>query len=151
MNDEINLHARWLIKARSLDVFNLITDFERWPDYFPKVAESLKVVRLENNRVEIDAVVKSFGRRFLVKMKTRILPGKGFTSDNESLVFGTSGHEELLLSQDSRGTIVDYTYEIKIHKVWLRIIAKPLIGWLSMKYWEKAVIDQIRSRLEIKH
>lgn len=150
MTDEIILHTKWTIGAPLKDIFELITDFEKWPEYFPKVADSIKVTKLEKNRLQIDAVVKSFGRRFLVKMKTKILPGKGFASDNESPMFGTSGHEELLLSQDPRGTVIDYTYQIQIHKMWLRIVAKPLIGWFSMKYWEKAVIDQIRNRLEVR-
>ena len=98
--------------------------------------------------MEIDATVKSFGQKFPVKMKTQILPGKGFISDNESPKFGTSGHEELLLSERPEGTVIDYTYQVAIHKRWLRIVAQPLIGWFSMKYWQKAVIDELRKRLE---
>ena len=81
-------------------------------------------------------------------MKTRILPGTGYVSDNESPKFGTSGHEELLLSERPEGTEINYTYQVAIHKRWLRIVAKPLIGWFSMKYWQKAVIDELRKRLE---
>jgi len=98
--------------------------------------------------LEIAATVKSFGQKFLVKMETQILPGKGFISNNESPKFGTSGHEELLLSQRPEGTVIDYTYQVVIHKRWLRIVAQPLIGWFSMKYWQKAVIDELRKRLE---
>ncbi len=145
---DITLHSKWVIKAPLVDVFNIITDFEKWPEYFPKVAESIKVVNLKGNKLDIEATVKSFGQSFPVKMKTEILPNKGFVSDNESPKFGTSGHEELLLSKHLDGTTIDYTYEVSIHKPWLRIIARPLIGWFSMKYWEKAVIDNLRKRLE---
>lgn len=131
---EITLHSSWLIKAPLEAVFSLMTDFEKWPEYFPKVAQSIRVVRREGDNLEIQATVKSFGRVFPVKMKTQILPGKGFISDNESLAFGTSGHEELLLSQHPEGVMIDYTYQVTIHKRWLRIIARPLIGWYSMKY-----------------
>jgi hypothetical protein len=81
-------------------------------------------------------------------MKTQILPLKGYISDNESPKFGTSGHEEVLLSLHPEGTVIDYTYQVAIHKHWLRIVARPLIGWFSMKYWERAVIDELRKRLE---
>jgi hypothetical protein len=144
----IDLHAQWLIKAPLVDVFNVITDFERWAEYFPKVAESIQVTKRKGNNLEIAATIKSFGRLFPVKMETQIIPGKGFTSDNESPEFGTSGHEELLLSESSEGTIIDYTYQVVIQKRWLRIVAGPLIGWFSMKFWEKAVIDELRKRLE---
>ena len=148
MKKDINLNARWLIKAPLTEVFTIMTDFEKWPEYFPKVGESIKVIKREGNNLELAATVKSFGRKFPVKMQTQILPGKGFISDNESPKFGTSGHEELLLSEHPEGTMIDYTYQVAIHKRWLRIVAKPLIGWFSMKYWQKAVIDELRKRLE---
>lgn len=145
---DITLHSTWLIKAPLSDVFAIITDFEKFPEYFPKVAESIRVSKREENRLEMDATVRSFGRNFSVRMKTEILPGKGFISDNESPQFGTSGHEELLLSENEDGTIVEYTYQVAIHKWWLRIVARPLIGMYSMKYWEKAVIDELKKRVE---
>lgn len=144
----ITLHAKWLIKAPVVEVFGIMTDFEKFPEYFPKVAESIHVAKREGNHLEMDAIVRSFGQKFPVHMKTQILPGKGFISDNDSPKFGTSGHEELLLSEHSEGTTIDYTYQVAIHKRWLRIVAQPLIGWFSMRYWEKAVIDELRKRLE---
>ena len=127
-----------------------MTDFEKWPEYFPRVADAVRVITREGNHLEMEATVKSFGKQFPVQMKYQILPGKGFISDNESLKFGTSGHEELLLSERPEGTVIDYTYQVTIHKRWLRIIARPLIGWFSMKFWEKAVINELRKRLEKK-
>jgi len=148
MKDKITLHAKWIIKAPLIEVFNIITDFKKWPEYFPKVAESIWVIKHEGNNLEMEATVKSFGQKFPVKMKTQILPKKGFISDNESPKFGTSGHEELSLFEHPEGTVIDYTYQVAIHKRWLRIVAQPLIGWFSMKYWQKAVIDKLKKRLE---
>lgn len=147
---EITLHNRWLVKAPIEDVFRIMTDFESFPRHFPRVAESIRIKKREGDYLEMDATVKSFGKKFPVKMKTRVLPGKGFISDNDSFEFGTSGHEELLLSEHLEGTMIDYTYQVSIHKLWLRIVATPLLRWYSMKYWEKAVIDELRKILE-KH
>ena len=141
---QITLHKQWVIKAPIEDVANIMTDFEKLPEYFPKVAESVEIKKREGDHLEMEATVKSFGRSFKVKMKTQILPGIGFISDNDSYQFGTSGHEELLLSVHPEGTLVDYTYEVTIHKRWLQIIATPLIKWYSMKAWERAVIDQLK-------
>ena len=145
---EITLHNQWLIAAPLEEVFKIVTDFEKFPKNFPKVAESIQINKRNGNNLEIEATVKSFGKKFQVKMKTQILPGKGFISDNDSYQFGTSGHEELLLSKDPKGTLIDYTYQVSIHKVWLRIVATPLIKWYSMKSWEKAVIDVLKKQLE---
>lgn len=112
----IHLNAKWLIKAPLSEVFNIMTDFEKWPEYFPKVAESIQVIKREGNNLEMNVTINSFGQKFPAKMKTQILPGKGFISDNESPKFGTSGHEELLLSEHPEGTMIDYTYQVIIHK-----------------------------------
>jgi hypothetical protein len=148
MKDSITLHQSWVIRAPLPQVFNIMTDFEKFPQYFPKVAETIRVTKKDGNNLEIEATVKSFGKLFPVQMKTEILPEKGFISDNNSPKFGTSGHEELLLSPVQDGTLIDYTYQVSIHKRWLRIVAKPLIGWFSMKYWEKAVINELKKILE---
>ena len=147
---QITLHKQWVIKAPVEDVFRVMTDFENLPKYFPKVAEKVDIKKREGGNLEIQATVKSFGRDFQVKMNTQILPGKGFISDNDSYEFGTSGHEELLLSPHTEGTLIDYTYQVSIHKTWLRVVATPLIRWYSMKYWEKAVIDELKKILEKK-
>ncbi len=145
---EITLHKQWLIKAPIGDVFRIMTDFEKLPEHFPKVAESVQINKKDGDYLEMEATVKSFGRKFKVKMKTQILPNKGFISDNDSYQFGTSGHEELLLSENQDGTLIDYTYQVSIHKAWMRIVATPLIKWYSMKAWEKAVIDELKKNLE---
>ena len=145
---EITLYDQWLVKAPVEEVFRMITDFEKFPEHFPKVAESIDVKKREENYLEMDATVKSFGKKFPVRMKTHILPGEGFISDNDSPKFGTSGHEELLLSKSPEGTLINYAYRVTIHKPWLRIVATPLIRWYSMKYWEKAVISELKKALE---
>ena len=144
----IALHNQWVVKAPVDDVFKIMTDFEKFPEYFPKVAESIQINKREEKYLEMDATLRSFGKKFQVKMKTQILPGKGFISDNNSYQFGTSGHEEILLSEHAEGTLIDYTYQVTIHKKWLRIVARPLLVWYSMKYWEKAVINQLKKILE---
>lgn len=146
--NKTTLHNQWIIKSPVNDIFSIVTDFEKFPEHFPKVADSIKIDKREGNNIEMTATVKSFGRSFKVKMKTQIIPGKGFISDNDSYQFGTSGHEELLLSPHIEGTLVDYTYQVTIHKKWLRIIAVPLLRWYSMKYWEKAVINRLKKILE---
>ncbi len=125
-----------------------MTDFEKWPEYFPRVAESIRVINRDGNNLKIEAIVKSFGQKFLVKMKYQILPERGFISDNENSKLGISGHEEFLLSENQEETVINYTYKVFIRKPWLRVVAKPLISWYSMKYWEKAVIDELKRLVE---
>ena len=53
-----------------------------------------------------------------------------------------------MLSTHPEGTLITYTYRVSIHKIWLRFVATPLIRWYSMKYWEKAVIDELKKMFE---
>lgn len=145
---DITLQGNWYIEAPLSEVFTMLTSFEKWPKFFPQVAESIEIRKRLGNSFEMHATVKSFGRAFPVKMNMTVLPQKGFISDNESPIFGTSGHEALFLSKSGTGTSIEYTYQVTIHKPWLRIIAKPLLGWFSTKFWERAVIDQLKRRLE---
>lgn len=145
---EIILHKQWIVRAPVEEISKIMTDFENMPKHFPKVAESVNIKKRDGNHLEMEATVKSFGRSFKVKMKTQILPGKGFISDNDSYQFGTSGHEELLLSPCQNGTLIDYTYQVTIHKAWLRVVATPLIKWYSMKAWERAVINELKEMVE---
>lgn len=145
---QITLRGAWFIKASLPEVFDIVTDFEKFPKHFPKVAQSIQIVKRNGDNLEMNAGVKSFGKTFSVVMKTQILPGKGFISDNQSPEFGTSGHEELLLSEHAGGTMINYKYQVTIHKRWLRMVARPLISWFSMRYWERAVIDELRKKLE---
>ena len=146
--EKITLHDQWIVKAPIDDVFKMMTDFENFPKHFPKVAETIQVRKREGDYIEMEAIVRSFGKKFPVKMKTHILPGEGFISDNDSYKFGTSGHEELRLSRSAEGTLIDYNYCVSIHKAWLRVVATPLIRWYSMKFWKKAVIDELKKALE---
>jgi carbon monoxide dehydrogenase subunit G len=144
----ISLKGSWVIKAPIGEVFKIISDFENMPNNFPTVAESLIITKKDGNKLEIDAKAKSFGMVFPVKMKTEIIPGKGYISDNVNFKLGISGHEEFLMEETEEGTRINYVYEVDIHNKLLRVIAKPLIGWYSMKFWEKAFINKLRDILK---
>jgi carbon monoxide dehydrogenase subunit G len=146
---QITLRKQWTIKAPIEAVAKIMTDFKNMPKYFPEVAKSIHIHKQDGNHLEMEATVMSFGRRFKVKMTTQILPKRGFISDNDSYQFGTSGHEELLLfPKGDNDTLIDYTYQVTIHKAWLRVVATPLIKWYAMKAWEKSVIEQLKKLAE---
>lgn len=139
----IKLNESWFIDAPRKRIYEIMTDFEKYPEYFPKVTESVRIVDLVENDYKIEAKLKSFGRSFDVKMSTKLKPHRGFTSKNSS-TFGTSGKEVLELHDEGEGTRLYYQYELDIHKPLLRFFAKPLIGWFAMKSWERAVINRVR-------
>lgn len=146
----ISLKGSWVIKAPIDKIFKIISDFENMPKNFPTVAESLIITKKDGNNLEIDARAKSFGMIFPVKMKTEIIPERGYVSLNENPKLGISGREEFLMEEIVDGTRINYVYEVDIHNKWLRLIAGPLLGIYSMKFWEKAFIDKLKDILKNK-
>lgn len=144
---KIHLKGSWIIKAPREEVYKIMTDFENMPRYFPGVAQSLRIVKREGNNLTIEAKAKTFGKVFPVHMKTQLRPPFGYISDNKSAI-GTSGHEEFLMEEVPEGTKINYTYDVEINNVFLRIFAKPLISWYAMRFWKRAVIDKLKEMLE---
>ena len=145
---QIYLNGSWIIKAPRKKVYEIMSDFENFPKYFPGVAKSLRIIDKQGNHLKIKAIAKSFGTTFPVDMKTQLKPPVGFISDNKNDKLGIFGHEEFVLEEVSDGTRIKYSYNVTINRVWLRLIAKPLLKWFSMWFWKRAVIDKLRRMLE---
>lgn len=146
----IHLQGSWIIKAPRIDIYNIVSDFKSMPKNFPEVAHSIKIVHKDGNSLVIHAKAKSFGIPPIpVIMKTTLIPGKGYISDNTNPTFKTTGHEEFLMEDCEGGTRITYSYQYNLSKanIILRIIAKPLFNWFSMWYWERVFINKIKSML----
>ena len=98
----ILLEGTWLIHAPIHHVYEIVTDFENAPKYFPLVAHSMKITTKNGNHMTIEAVSKTFGIPFHVLMETEVLPEKGFTSINTSSL--AIEHEQFLLEDTPNGT-----------------------------------------------
>lgn len=146
--EQIHLRGSWIIKTPRKEVYEIVSDFENFPKYFPAVAQSFQIIEKQGNNLRIKAIARSFGTTFPVDMKTQLKPPAGFISDNKNDKLGIFGHEEFLLEEVSDGTRIKYTYNVTINRFWLRLIAKPLLGWFSMWFWKHAVIDKLKRMLE---
>ena len=144
---KIILKKSWVIKAPLEDVYKIMSDFENMPKYFPKVAESLQILKRDGNNLTIVAKAKTFGRIISVQMETQLRPPIGYVSDNKSAM-GTSGHEEFLMEEIPEGTKINYTYNVELKNPIFRILGGFSIGWYAMRFWEHAVIDKLKEMLE---
>lgn len=143
---KIHLRASWIVDAQREAMYKVVSDFENMPKYFPKVAHSIEIVERDGNNLLIHAKAKSLGIPPIpVTMKTTLVPGKGFISDNENHTFKATGHEEFLMEDVREGTKITYSYMYDLSKanVLLRIFAKPLFGWISMWYWKRVFVDRL--------
>ena len=144
---KILLQKSWVINAPREEVYKIMSDFENMPKYFPKVAESLHILKRDGNNLTIEAKAKTFGRIISVQMETQLRPPIGYVSDNKSGI-GTSGHEEFLMEEIPAGTKINYVYGVELKNPILRFLGGFLIGWYAMRFWEHAVIDKLKEMLE---
>lgn len=143
----ILLKKSWVIRAPREEVYKIMSDFENMPKYFPKVAQSLRILKRDGNHLTIEAKAKTFGRTIPVRMETQLRPPIGYVSDNKSDL-GTSGHEEFLMEEVPEGTKINYTYDVELKNPILRVLGRFLIGRYALCFWERAVIDKLKEMVE---
>lgn len=142
----VSLTGSWIIKAPLKSVYEIVTDFEKTPKYFPTVASSMKMVNRSGNHLSIQAVAKTFGIPFQVKMETDLLPGVGFQSINESVL--AREEETFLMKEIPGGTQIKYQNTVVIKNNLLKVFSKLLIGKPALLFWEHAYIDHLKKLLE---
>ena len=138
----IILTGTWDINAPRKRIYEIVTDFENAPNYFPLVAKSLKIINKKGNYLSIDAVSKTFGIPFHVLMDTQLLPNKGFKSINSSVI--AIEKESFMMEEISTGTKINYRNEVQIKNNILQIFAKMLIGKHALLFWKYAYIDRLQ-------
>ena len=142
------LKGSWIINAPVEDVYRIVSDFEKAPEYFPIVSKGMKVIRRDGNNLQIEATTNTFGINFKVNMKTTLLPNKGFKSINESSLCVED--EQLLLEPVAEGTRIEYLNKVKIKNNILRMFSRLIIGKGALKFWELAYINKLKKILKTK-
>jgi len=135
------LTGAWVMHAPQQRIYKIVTDFENAPNYFPQVTNSLKMINKQGNNVTIDAVLKTLGIPFHVFMDTQVLPNKGFTSINTSVL--AIENESFMMEEVAAGTRINYRNEVQIKNNILQIFAKMLIGKPALLFWKYAYIDKL--------
>jgi carbon monoxide dehydrogenase subunit G len=145
---QVRLRGVYIVKAPREKVYEVITDFERAPEYFPSVAKAVRIISRDGNDLVAEAETKAFfgSRTFKVRMEARLRPPDGFTSTNTSSV-GVE-HEVMELEAVPEGTRMIYRNDFEITSRFWRMFAGLLIKLVALKYWEHAVIKKLRRMLE---
>lgn len=138
----IILTGTWIINAPLQRIYEIVTDFEEAPSYFPLVAKSLKIINKQGNNLTIEAMSKTFGIPFHVLMDTQLLPNKGFKSINYSAL--AIEKESFMMEEIPTGTKINYRNEVQIKNNILQIFARMLIGKPALLFWKFAYIDRLQ-------
>jgi hypothetical protein len=152
-SDVVAVHGDWLVHADRESVYAIISDFERMPEHFPKVARTMSLIERNGDVLTLEAEAASFNSLFptvKIEMTATLLPGRGYRCTTHNLTFHTTGDEELLLVDDPEGTRIKYTYFVTVRRRWL----KPLYAWMvstfALPYWKKAFVAPLESLVEAR-
>jgi carbon monoxide dehydrogenase subunit G len=139
----VRLEGTWVIPVPRQAAYAVMTDFERFPVYFPAVAKSVRVVSLDEHRFVVDAETKAFlcSKTYQVRMEGELQPPEGFESTNTSSI-GVE-HETFMMEEVPEGTRVRYLNLVEVKSRVLRLLAPLLLKQLAVWYWKRSVIDRI--------
>jgi len=105
----------------------------------------MRVISRDGNNLEIEAITNTFGINFKVKMKTTLMPDKGFKSVNESSL--AIEDEKFILEPVAQGTRIKYVNKVKIKNNILNMFSRLIIGKGALKFWEFAYINRLKKIL----
>lgn len=145
-SDGIAILSRWFVPAARGSVYAVASDFERLAQHFPRIARSAKIVSRDLNLLVIEVEAASFGRFFplvRVTINAELLPGVGYRCSTFNHSFNTAGEEELLLSDTAGGTLITYSYAVKVRRKWLRPIYAWLVRRFGLQYWKRAYLEPL--------
>lgn len=142
------LQGSWIINYPVEDVYKIISDFEKAPEYFPLVAKGMRVISKDGNNLKIEAVTNTFGFNFKVSMKTTLMPNVGFKSINESGL--AIEDEQFILKPVAEGTRIEYLNKVTIKNNIIRMFSRLIIGKGALKFWEFAYINKLKKILANK-
>lgn len=149
----VSVHADWLVRADRESVYAIISDFERMPEHFPKVARAIKLIERDGDVLRLEAESASFGSLFpsaRIEMTATLLPGRGYRCTTHNLTFNTTGDEELLLVDDPEGTRIKYTYFVTVRRRWLKPLYAWMVSTLALPFWKRSFVDPLESLVEAR-
>jgi hypothetical protein len=149
----VAVHGDWLVRADRESVYAIVSDFERMPEHFPRIARAIRLVKRDGDVLTLEAEAGSFGSLFpsvKIEMTATLLPGRGYRCTTHNITFNTTGDEELLLVDDPEGTRIKYTYFVTVRRRWL----KPLFGWMvsafGLPFWKRSFVDPLESLVKTR-
>jgi hypothetical protein len=146
----VAVRGSWVVRAPREAVYAIVSDFERMPERFPRIARSMKVLGRDGDRLQLEAEAGSFGRFFpavRIRIDAELIPGEGYRCQTHNLTFDTRGDEELLLHDDPQGTRIEYTYYVTVRRRWLRAPYAWLVRVLGLPFWKRSYLDPLEALL----
>jgi hypothetical protein len=149
----VAVRGNWLVHADRMAVYAIVSDFERMPEHFPKIARAIKLVKREGDVLTLEAEAGSFSSLLpsaRIELTATLLPGLGYRCTTRNITFNTTGEEELLLVDDPEGTRINYTYFVTVRNRWFRPVFAWLVKTFGLPFWKRSFIDPLESLVNMR-
>jgi len=139
----LRLEGTWILRVPRQAIYEIMTDFERFPVHFPAVAKSVHVVSRRDRRFIVEAETRAFlgSKTYRVRMAGELRPPAGFVSTNTSSI-GVE-QESFMMEEVPEGTRVRYLNLVEVRSRLFRLFGFVLLRHVALWYWKRAVIDRI--------
>lgn len=139
-------NGSWTIRAPRERVYEAMTDFENWPNLFPRMVKSIRVV----SRTDAEAVLEGdfvlLGRKGRGVMRVTLDPPRGYVAANSSEELGEE-RETLEFEESPGGTHYRWAVEAK-PKGFLNHLLGIVGGFYVRRYYERTLIVPLRKAVE---
>jgi hypothetical protein len=149
----VTVHGDWLVHADRTSVYAIVSDFERMPEHFPKIARSIRLLKRDGDVLILEAKAGSFAPWLpsaKIKLTVMLLPGQGYRCTTHNLTFNTTGDEELLLVDDPEGTRIIYTYFVTVRSRWFKPLFEWMVATFGLPFWKRSFVDPLESLVEAR-
>lgn len=149
----VTVHGDWLVRADRESLYAIVSDFERMPEHFPKIARAMNLVEHDGDVLTLEAESASFGSLFpsaRIEMTVTLLPGQGYRCTTRNRTFNTTGDEELLLVDDPEGTRIKYTYFVTVRRRWLKPVYAWMVSTFALSFWKRSFVDRLELLVEMQ-
>jgi hypothetical protein len=143
----------WLVHADRASVYAIVSDFERMPEHFPKIARSIRLRERDGEMLILEAEAGSFASWLpsaKIELTVTLLPGQGYRCATRNFTFNTTGDEELLLVDDPEGTRIKYKYFVTVRNRWFRPIFAWMVKTIGLPFWKRSFIDPLESLVKCR-
>ena len=142
----VRFHGAWVIQASRASVYELMTDFEKWPERFPKMVKAIRVVQRNEKSASLEGEFNLVGRRGRGVMNIRLHPPSGYDADNTSDELGKE-KESIRFDEVPGGTL--YRWEVNAEPTGLLTpLLGRLFGFYVRRFYERTLITPLKKAVE---
>ena len=142
----VRWEGEWLIRAAREEVYAAMTDFENWPNLFPRMVKSVRLTSRTDTTAVLEGEFELMGRRGRGLMNIRLKPPEGYDADNASEELG-SEKETLRFEEVSGGTLFRWAVDARPKGVVNHLLG-ALFGFYVRMFYERTLIKPLRKALE---